>query len=163
LVRRRCWAVPILLFGFVAGHATFTEVQAAIRERQQMSAMGAALHPYVAAKDGLTVAAVVLPERSLGPPRPYEVAARLAATWPPELRGRFWAFRFGGIRPFYRPDLEAEQLFGSRGDCRTRRTFKYVIRHVGVEGPLDQLIWVSRKSDGTIAVEPYCIEEQNQD
>jgi hypothetical protein len=162
LVRRRFWAVPILLFGFVAGHATFTEVQSAIRERQQMSAMGAALQPYVSSKDGLTVAAVVLPERSLGPWRPYEVVARLAATWPAELRRRFWAFRFGGIRPFYRPEFEAEQLFGSRGDCRTRRSFKWGIRHVGVEGPLDQLIWVSRKSDRSISVEPYCIEEQNQ-
>ena len=40
LVRRRFWAVPILLLGFVAGNATFTEVWSAIRERQQMSALG---------------------------------------------------------------------------------------------------------------------------
>ena len=31
LVRRRFWAVPILLLGFVAGNATFTEVWSAIR------------------------------------------------------------------------------------------------------------------------------------
>ena len=30
------------------------------------------------------------------------------------------------------------------------------------EGPLDQLIWVSRKSDGSISVEPYCIEGRNE-
>ena len=115
LVRRRFWAVPILLFGFVAGNATFTEVWSAIRERQQMSALGAALQPYVASKDGYTVAAVVLPERSLGPRRDYELTARLAATWPPELRRRFWAFRFGGIRPFYRPEYEAEADFWVAG------------------------------------------------
>jgi hypothetical protein len=158
LVRQRFWAVPILLLGFVAGNATFTEVQSAIRERQQMSALGTALQPYVSAKDGLTVAAVVLPERSLGPRRPYEVVARLAATWPPELRGRFWALRFGGIRPFYRPDTEAEAFFGSRGDCTPRRERKWGVRHVTREGPLDQLIWVSRKTNGAIAVEPYCIK-----
>jgi hypothetical protein len=158
LVRRRFWAVPILLLGFAAGNTTFTEVRSAIHERQQMSALGAALQPYVSAKEGLTVAAVVLPERSLGPRRPYEVVARLAATWPPELRGRFWALRFGGIRPFDRPDTEAEAFFGSRGDCTPRPERKWGVRNVTREGPLDQLIWVSRKTDGAIAVEPYCIK-----
>src|SRR4029450_1166856 len=124
------WAVPILLFGFVAGNTTFTEVRAAIRERQEMSALGAALQPYVSSKDGYTVAAVVLPERSLGPRRDYEVAARLAATWPPELRRRFWALRFGGIPPIDRPDLEAEAIFGSRCDCTPPREFKWGVRHV---------------------------------
>jgi hypothetical protein len=125
LVRRRFWAVPILLFGFVAGNATLTEVWSAIRERQEMSAIGAALQPYVSSKEGYTVAAVVLPERSLGPWRPYEVAARLAATWPPKLRRRLWAFRFGGLPPIYRPDTEAESIFGSRGDCTPPREFKW--------------------------------------
>ena len=124
--------------------------------------MGVALQPYVASKDGYTVAAVVLPERSLGPRRDYEVAARLAATWPPELRRRFWAFRFGGIRPFYRPEFEAEQFFGSRGACKPLQEFKLRVRHVTREGPLDQLIWVSRKSGGSISVEPYCIEGRNE-
>jgi hypothetical protein len=162
VVRRRSWAIPILLFGFVAGNATFTEVRSAIRERQEMSVIGAALQPYVASKAGYTVAAVVLPERSLGPRRPYEVAARLAATWPAELRNRFWAFRFGGLRPFVRAAYEAEELFGSRGDCTPPREFKWGVRHVNREGPLDQLLWVSRKSDGSISIEPYCIEGRNE-
>ena len=161
LVRQRFWAVPILLFGFVAGNATFTEVQSAIRERQEMSAMGAALQPHVASKDGYTVAAVLLPERSgLGPRRPYEITARLAETWPPELRRRFWALRFGGIRPFnQRPDTEAEARFGSRGGCTPPREFKWWIRQLMIrpEGPLDQLLWVGQKSDGSISVEPYCL------
>jgi hypothetical protein len=158
LVRRRFWAVPILLFGFVAGNATFTEVWSAIHERQQMSAIGAALQPYVASKEGYTVAAVVLPERSLGPRRHYELTARLAATWPPELRRRFWAYRFGGFHPFYRSSYEAEAVFGSRGDCTPPREFNLEIRHVTREGPLDQLLWVGRKAGGSIAVEPYCIK-----
>jgi hypothetical protein len=157
LVRLRFWAVPILLFGFVAGNATFTEVWSAVRERQEMSAMGAALQPYVSAKDGYTVAAVVLPERSLGPRRDYEVAARLAATWPAELRRRLWAFRFGGIQPFYRPEYEAEAVFGSRGDCTLPREIKRDVRHVTREGPLDQLLWVNRTSHRSISVEPYCL------
>ena len=160
LVRPRFWAVPILLFGFVAGNATLTEVWSAIRERQEMSALGAALKPYVASKEGYTVAAVVLPERSLGPRRDYEVTARLAATWPPELRRRFWAFRFGGIRPFSRPIYEAEAVFGSRGDCTPLREINRDIRHVTRSGPLDQLLWVSRTSDRLISIEPYCLEDR---
>jgi len=162
LVRRRFWAIPILLFGFVAGNATFTEVWSAIHERQQMAAIGAALQPYVSSKDGYTVAAVVLPERSLGPRRPYELTARLAAIWPPELRRRFWAYRFGGLPPISRPEFEAEVIFGSRGDCTPPRDFKSEIRHVTREGPLDQLIWVSRKSDGSISVEPYCMKKRGE-
>jgi hypothetical protein len=162
LVRPRFWAVPILLFGFIAGNATFTEVWSAIRERQEMSALGGALQPYVASKDGYTVAAVVLPERSLGPRRDYEVTARLAATWPPELRRRFWAFRFGGVRPFARDEYEAEAVFGSRGDCTPPREIKKDVRHVTREGPLDQLLWVSRTSDRSISIEPYCLEGRNE-
>jgi hypothetical protein len=164
LVRRRFWAVPIVLFGFVAGNATFTEVQSAIHERQEMSAMGAALQPYVASKDGITVAAVLLPERSsLGPRRPYEVTARLAATWPPELQRRFAAMRFGGIEPFnHRPDTEAEAIFGSRADCTSPREINWVSRQFTRKGPLDQLLWIGRKSDGSISVEPYCIKDQNE-
>jgi len=158
LVRPRFWAVPILLLGFVAGNATFTEVWSAIRERQEMSALGAALQPHVSSKDGYTVAAVVLPERSLGPRRPYELTARLAATWPPEVSRRFWAFRFGGIPPMYRPDTEAEAILGSRGDCTPPREIKVKIRLVTRDGPLSQLIWVRPQTDGVVAVEPYCLK-----
>jgi hypothetical protein len=160
LVRQRFWAVPILLLGFVAGNATFTEVWSAIRERQQMSALGLALQAHVSPKDGITVAAVVLPERSLGPRRPYELTVRLAATWPPELRRKFWAFRFGGIPPIYRVDTEAEEIFGSRGDCKPLREFKWAVRFVTRDGPLSQLIWVKPQTDGSISVEPYCIKAE---
>jgi hypothetical protein len=80
-----------------------------------MSALGAALQPHVSSKDGITVAAVALPERSLGPRRPYELTARLAATWPPELRRKFWAFRFGGGPPNYAVFNEAQALL-ARGE-----------------------------------------------
>jgi hypothetical protein len=157
LVRRRFWAVPIILLGFVAGNATLTEVLSAIRERQQISALGTALQAHVSSKDGITVAAVVLPERSLGPRRPYELTARLATTWPEELRRKFWAFRFGGAPPIYRPDTEAEEIFGSRGNCTPPREFKWQVRRAGRVGPLGQLIWVKPQTDGSISVEPFCI------
>ncbi len=163
LVRQRFWAVPILLVGFVAGNATFTEVWSAIRERQQMSAIGAALQAHVSAKDGITVAAVVLPERSLGPRRPYELIVRLAAAWPPEVRSRFWAFRFGGVAPIYRPDTEAEENFGSRGACKPPLEFRWgPVRHVTRDGPLSQLLWVRPQSDESISIEPYCIKDQSE-
>jgi hypothetical protein len=168
LVRQRFWAVPILLLGFVAGNTTFTEVWSAIRERQEMSALGAALQAHVSPNGGYTVAAVVLPERSLGPRRPYELTVRLTATWPQELRRKFWAFRFGGVPPIfssiykYRADLEAEAIFGTRGDCKPPREFKWRVRLVGPDGPLNQLIWVKPQTDGFISVEPYCMKDQNE-
>jgi hypothetical protein len=161
LVRQRFWAVPILLLGFVAGNVTFTEVWSAIRERQQISVLGVALQPHVSSKDGITVAAIALPERSLGPRRPYELTVRLAAAWPAELRRKFWAFRFGGGPPNYGLFMEAESIFGSRGDCKPLRKFKWSQRHVTRDGPLDQLIWVRPQTDGSISVEPYCIKDQN--
>ena len=161
LVRRRFWAVPILVLGFVAGNATFTEVWSAIREREQMSVLGVALQPHVSSKDGITVAVVALPERSLGPRRPYELTVRLASTWPQALRRKFWAFRFGGGPPNYAVFNEAESIFGSRGDCKPPRKFKWSLRHVTRDGPLDQLIWVKPQTDGSISVEPYCIRDQN--
>jgi len=162
LVRPRFWAVPMLLVGFVAGNATFTEGWAAIGERQQLAAVGAALQAYVASKEGYTVAAVVLPERSLGPRRPYELTVRLAATWPQDVRRRFWAFRFGGLPPISRPDTEAEAIFGSRGTCTPPREFNWGVRHVRRDGPLDQLLWVRPETDGAIAVEPYCLNKQHE-
>jgi hypothetical protein len=98
----------------------------------------------------------------LGPRRPYELTARLAATWPEELRRKFWAFRFGGIPPIYRPDTEAEEIFGSRGDCTPPREFKWQVRRVERVGPLGQLIWVKPQTDGSISVEPYCIKDKNK-
>ena len=162
MVRHRFWAVPILVLGFAAGNATFTEVWSAIRERQQMSALGVALQAYVSPKNGYTVAAVASPERSLGPQRPYEHTVRLAATWPQELRRKFWAFRFGGGPPNYAVFNEAESIFGSRGDCKPPQEFKWSIRHVSRDGPLDQLIWVKPQTDGSISVEPYCFKDQNE-
>jgi hypothetical protein len=164
LVRQRFWTVPILLLGFVAGNTTLTEVWSAIRERQEMSALGAALQAHISPNGGYTVAAVVLPERSLGPRRPYELTVRIAATWPRELRRKFWAVRFGGVPLIsssiyrYRADLEAEAIFGPRGDCKPPREFKWRVRLVGPDGPLDQLIWVKAQTDGSISVEPYCIK-----
>jgi hypothetical protein len=162
LLRRRFWAVPILLLGFIAGNATFVEVWSAISERQQMSALGAALEPYVAAKEGITVAVVVLPERSLGPRRAYELAARLAAKWPPELRRRFWAFRLAGGPPNYSLFNEAESIFGPRQDCKLPRDFTWSLRAVTREGPLDQLIMVKPETDGSTSIEPYCLKVQNE-
>jgi hypothetical protein len=162
LFRRRFLAVPILLLGFIAGNATFSEMWSAISERQQMSAFGLALEPHVAAKEGITVAVVVLPERTLGPRRDYELTARLAATWPQELRRRFWAYRLGGGPPGYALFNEAESIFGPRENCKLPRGFKWSLRGVTRQGPLDQLIRVKPETDGSISIEPYCIRDQNE-
>jgi hypothetical protein len=123
---------------------------------------GVALEPYVASKEGITVAVVALPERSLGPRRAYELAVRLSAKWPPELRRRFWAFRLHGGPPNYAVFNEAESTFGRRAHCKLPRDFKWSQRAVTREGPLDQLIMVKPETDGSISVEPFCIKDQNE-
>ena len=156
LVQRRFWAVPIILLGFVAGHAAFTEAWSAVQEQRKMSALGEALQPYVSSSDGYTVAVVALPERTLGPRRQWELTARLSATWPAELRRKFWAYRFGGGPPLGYWE-EAREIFGTRGSCKRPQDIDITIRLVARRGRLDRLLWVEPQPDGAISVEPYCI------
>jgi hypothetical protein len=161
LVRARLWAVPVLVLGFAAGHATFSEAWSAVRERRMMAAVGEALKPYMSSGSGYTVAVIPLPERSLGPRRQWELTARVAASWPAELRQRFWAYRFGGGLPLY-SDEEAGRVFGPRGNCRRPGEIDREVRLVVRRGHLERLLWVEPHSDGSISVEPYCIRERVQ-
>ncbi|HEV8724363.1 MAG TPA: hypothetical protein VGW77_27410 [Candidatus Binatia bacterium] len=161
LVRARFWAVPVLLLGFAAGHAAFSDAWSAVQERRMMSALGEALQPYVSSGPGYTVAVIPLPERSLGPRRQWELTARVAANWPAALRQRFWAYRFGGGLPLY-SDEEAGRVFGPRGSCRRPQEIDREVRLVVRRGHLDRLLWAEPHSDGSISIEPYCIREREQ-
>lgn len=156
LVRERFGAIPIIILGFAAGHATLTEVWSAVQERTAMTMVGNALQAHMSSADGYTVAVIAVPARPLGPQHAWELTARLAATWPAELRDKFWAYR----------EARAVSSFGTRGECRRPSEIDVAIRmsptlHRGVtrKGRLDRLLWVGRRRDGTPAIEPYCLRD----
>jgi hypothetical protein len=61
-------------------------------------------------------------------------------------------------------------MLGSRVGCTPAREIQWVDRQFAREGPLDQVLWIGRKSDGrfsqysegSISVEPYCLKGQNE-
>jgi hypothetical protein len=156
LVRGRFGAIPVIIVGFAAGHATLTDVWSAVRERTAMTRVGTALQAHLSPPDGYTVAVITAPDRTLGSQVPWELTARLAATWPAELRDKFWAYREG----------QAARIFGTRGACRRPPEIDVTIRMgptfhrlVTRKGRLDRLLWVGRRPDGTPAIEPYCLRD----
>lgn len=168
LVRRSLWAVPVVLIGFTAGHAAFSESRSAITERRAMAALGARLQSQVSLNSGYTVAVVPLRERSLGPPRQWELTARLTATWPPELRKKFWAYRAGG-GPALSYNEDADKIFGARADCLSPSNIDVRMkmgpsldRGVTRQGHLERLLWVRWESDGSISLEPYCLGDHGR-
>lgn len=159
LVRRRLWFILVLLLGGAAGDIAFSEGLRVIRDRQEMAAMGAAVRPHVSDQGGLTVAVVSMPWRKFGPARQWELAARLSADWPVAQREKFWAFRYGGNPPLTFYTEEASLLFGTRGECRIPKEGDFGGRLVERKGPIDRFLWIERRPDGTIAVEPFCLKE----
>jgi hypothetical protein len=154
LVRERFGAILIIIVGFAAGNATLTAVWSAVQERTAMTIVGNALQAHMSSSDGYTVAVIAAPDRTLGPQHPWELTARLAATWPSEVRDKFWAYR----------EDQAARIFGTRGDCRRPSEINVTIsmgptfhRLVTRKGQLDHLLWVARRPDGTPAIEPYCL------
>lgn len=159
LVRQRFWAIPILLFGFTAGDTSFIEGWHFIQERQEMALMGEAVRPHLSDQGGMTVAVLATPARKFGPPRQWELTARLSANWPPSQREKFWAFRYGGNPPLAAYTEEASLLFGTRAECKIPKEANFGVRLIERKGPLDRFLWVERRPDGTIAVEPFCLKD----
>ena len=158
LVRQRFWAIPVLLFGFAAGETAFIEGWHFIQERQEMALMGVAVRPHLSDQGGITVAVIATSARKFGPPRQWELTARLSADWPPSQREKFWAFRYGGNPPLFYTE-EASLLFGTRAECRIPKEANFGVRLIERKGPLDRFLWVERRPDGTIAVEPFCLKD----
>lgn len=159
LVRQRFWAVPVLLFGFAAGNTSFTEGWRFIQERQDMASMGEAVRPHLSNKGGVTVAVVNTPWRKFGPARQWELTSRLSADWPASQREKFWAFRYGGNPPLTFYTEEASLLFGTRAECKIPKEADFGTRLIQRKGPLDRFLWVERRPNGTIAVEPFCLKD----
>lgn len=159
LVRRKLWFILVFLLGGAAGDIAFSEGWRVIQDRQEMAAMGAAVRPHVSDRGGLTVAVVSMPWRKFGPARQWELAARLSADWPVAQREKFWAFRYGGNPPLTFYSEEASLLFGTRGECRIPKQGDFGGRLVERKGPIDRFLWIERRPDGTIAVEPFCLKD----
>jgi hypothetical protein len=155
LINPRWRAVPVVLLGLVAGVTAMSEAGAAIEERRLVGRLGAALQPRVANTTGHTIAVVPLPERPLGPPRQWELVARLAADWPPEQRQRLWAYRSGGGPPLYYKE-EATRVLGSRDRCSPPRRIGKRVRLVERQGPVEQVLWVTPGRRERVIIEPYC-------
>lgn len=148
LIRPRFWSVPIILFGFAAGYVTLNQVQSALHERRIMAHAGAELLPYASSSEGLTVAVIALPERSLGKRYAWELTARLTSEWPSAIGEHFWAYN----------SEKARSLFGERGNCYKSLEVDDEVRMVARKGPLNKLLWIAPRSDSSFTVEPYCIQ-----
>jgi hypothetical protein len=159
LVRQRLWAIPVFLFGFAAGDTAFSEGWHFVQERQDMAVMGEAVRPHLSDQGGVTVAVIATPTRKFGPPRQWELTARLSADWPPAQREKFWAFRYGGNPPLTFYTEEASLLFGTRAECKIPKEADFGTRLIQRKGPLDRFLWVERRPDETIAVEPFCLKD----
>jgi hypothetical protein len=159
LVRRKLWFILIFLLGGASGDIAFSEGWRFIQDRQEMTAMGAAVRPHVSDRGGLTIAVVSLPWRKFGPVRQWELAARLSADWPVAQREKFWAFRYGGNPPLTFYTEEASLLFGTRAECRIPKEGDFGTRLIERKGPIDRFLWIERRPDGTIAVEPFCLKD----
>jgi hypothetical protein len=157
LVRQRFWAIPVLLFGFAAGNTSFIEGWRFIQERQDMALMGDAVRPHLSDQGGVTVAVIDTPWRKFGPARQWELTARLSEDWPIALREKFWAFRYGGNPPLTFYTEEASLIFGTRANCKLPKEADFGTRLIQRKGPLDRILWVERRPDGTFTVEPFCL------
>lgn len=159
LVRQRFRAIPVLLCGFAAGDTAFIEGWHFIQERQEMALMGEAVRPHLSDQGGMTVAVIATPPRKFGPPRQWELTARLSADWPPAQREKFWAFRYGGNPPLTFYTEEASLLFGTRAECKIPKEANFGTRLIERKGPLDRFLWVERRTNGAIEVEPFCLKD----
>ncbi|MEZ5330596.1 MAG: hypothetical protein R2991_00785 [Thermoanaerobaculia bacterium] len=154
LLPRRAWPVLVVLGSLLVGAGTVGEIAAAVAERRQLAAAGAALEPKVRDEPDLTVAVVEEEERALGPRRQWELVVRLAESWPRPLRRRLWAYRMGGGPPLYYRE-EATRVLGPRERCRPPRRLRTGVRLVRREGRVGQLLWLSPEAGG-VSTEPYC-------
>ncbi len=158
ILRRTFWIVPVFLVGTIAGQAAFSESWGFIHERIEMAEMGQAVRPFLSKGEGLTVAVIATPARRFGPPRQWELTARLATEWPSTVRDKFWAVRYGGNPPLTFYMDEAGLLFGVRDACVTPKEVDLGTRLVKRKGKLDRLLWVERRFDGTVSVGDYCVK-----
>lgn len=146
LPARHRW-IPLAVLGLAAGTVAAAEASTAHRERELLARMGHCMQPRVDANDQKTVAVVLLPPRSLGPRRQWELTARLAFEYPSGLSRRVWAHRFHG---------DAVRSFGRRVRCRGKQSVHHTVRNLKRRGILQELLWLEELEDGGIVMETYC-------
>ncbi len=158
LTHRRWRAITVFLVSFTAALVAADEVRAAIKERRQMSRLGAALQERVVGTKGHTIAVIPVQARAMGAPLPWELVARLGYEWPVKQTRKLWAYRTGGGPSFGNYEDRAEQILGPRTRCRHKpnRWINENIRFLKRRGPVEQVLWVTFRPDDSVKVEPYC-------
>jgi hypothetical protein len=145
----------VAVLGFTALTVAWSEAAVEAQERQRIGRLGAGLKERVAAEERNTIVAVPVEARPLGPPRQWELVARLGWDWPTELTRKLWAYRSGGGPPLsYRE--EARKVMGPRDNCRLPGKLRKNIRLVERRGKVGQVLWVTEDEDGQVVIEPYC-------
>lgn len=134
--------IPVALFGFIIGYASWISTYTAIEQTRAIAALQfqGALRSYVAQTDGYTVAVVPFKRFET------ELTANITSTWPLDLEKRLWVV---GID-------SAQKQFGDRRTCLPSSVLKIQVRGLIRSGKLDQLLWVEAPSGRSILIEPYC-------
>ena len=140
LVRRKFRWVPVAIFGFIIGFASWTFTYIAIQQSRAIATLESSLKPYVAQADGYTVAVVPFNRFE------SELTANIASTWSVELEKRFWVVS----------EDPARIQFGDRSNCRPISAIDVQVRGLTRAGKLGKLLWVEAHPGKPVSVEPYC-------
>jgi hypothetical protein len=140
LVRPSFRWIPVAMFGFIIGYASWISTYSAIQQTRAIAAVQGALKPYVAQTDGYTVAVVPFKRFET------ELTANVTSTWPLELEKRLWVVA----------EDPARIQFGDRSTCRPSSVLDIQVRGLARVGKLDQLLWVEAPSGKSVLIEPYC-------
>jgi hypothetical protein len=140
LVRRQSRWVPVAMFGFIIGYASWTYTYTAVQQSHAIAALQSSLKPYAAQTDGYTVAVVPFGRFE------SELTANISSTWPLDMEKRLWVV---GEEP-------ARNQFGSRSNCNPVTTLDVQMRGLTRSGKLSNILWVEAPAGKAVSVEPYC-------
>jgi len=140
LVRRPLRWIPVMMFGFIVGYASWTFTYSAIQQSRAISALRVALRPYVAQSGGYTVAVVPFDRFET------ELTANIAAAWPVEMEKKLWVVGEGPAR----------SEFGNRSDCHSNTSIDVNVRGLTRMGKLDNLLWLDTTAGKPVSIEQYC-------
>ncbi len=132
------------LVGLLVGLAVVQESAAAVRQRQTMAAVGAALRPIVAEREGVTLA--VLSDDGWLCHTAQVCTGMATSGWPVELGRRVWVETAG----------EAASSIGSRAACREPVLVGLEERGFERGAPDRRVVWVEVRGQ-RVSAEPFCV------
>lgn len=130
--------------GLLVGLAVVQESAAALRQRQTMAAVGEALRPIVAARDGVTLA--VLSDDGRLCHTAQVCTGMVTKDWPADLGRRLWVETAG----------EAASSIGTRAACGPPVLVGLDERGLERGAPDRRVVWVDVQG-ARVSAEPFCI------